>query len=151
MRHIQRLRHVRNVSSSTSSGTEAVQLALRLARGATGRNRILKFEGHYHGWADSILVELSPHRRGGRPHDSPRPVLASRGQTPNSLDNLVVAVWNSIAALEQALAKHPNEVAAVTMEPVLLQQRLLNAQARLLGEGARNQRGSIEPCSSSMR
>ena len=117
--HIQRLVPCAERVAFTSSGTEAVQLALRLARGATGRNRILKFEGHYHGWADSILVSYHPTAEEAGPHDSPRPVLASRGQTPNSLDNLVVAVWNSIDALEQALAKHPNEVAAVIMEPVL--------------------------------
>jgi glutamate-1-semialdehyde 2,1-aminomutase len=54
--HIQRLVPCAERVAFTSSGTEAVQLALRLARAATGRNRILKFEGHYHGWADSILV-----------------------------------------------------------------------------------------------
>jgi glutamate-1-semialdehyde 2,1-aminomutase len=117
--HIQRLVPCAERVAFTSSGTEAVQLALRLARAATGRNRILKFEGHYHGWADSILVSYHPTAEEAGPHDSPRPVLASRGQTPNSLDNLVVAVWNSIDALEQALTKHPNEVAAVIMEPVL--------------------------------
>jgi glutamate-1-semialdehyde 2,1-aminomutase len=117
--HIQRLVPCAERVAFTSSGTEAVQLALRLARAATGRNRILKFEGHYHGWADSILVSYHPTAEEAGPHVSPRAVLASRGQTPNSLDNLVVAVWNSIDALEQSLAKYPNEVAAVIMEPVL--------------------------------
>jgi glutamate-1-semialdehyde 2,1-aminomutase len=116
---IQRLVPCAERVAFTSSGTEAVQLALRLARAATGRNLILKFEGHYHGWADSILVSYHPTAEEAGAHDSPRPVLASRGQTPNSLDNLVVTVWNSIDALEQALSKHPNEIAAVIMEPVL--------------------------------
>jgi glutamate-1-semialdehyde 2,1-aminomutase len=117
--HIQQLVPCAERVAFTSSGTEAVQLALRLARAATGRNRILKFEGHYHGWADSILVSYHPTAEEAGPRNSPRPVLSSRGQTPNSLDNLVVAVWNSIDALEQALDRHSNEVAAVIMEPVL--------------------------------
>lgn len=102
-----------------SSGTEAVQFALRLARAATGRSRILKFEGHYHGWVDSISISYHPSAADAGPHDSPRPVLTSRGQTPNSADNLVISVWNSITALEHAFKAYPGEIAAVIMEPVL--------------------------------
>jgi glutamate-1-semialdehyde 2,1-aminomutase len=103
----------------TSSGTEAVQFVLRLARAATGRSRILKFEGHYHGWVDSISISYHPGAAEGGPHDSPRPVLTSRGQTPNSADNLVISVWNSVTALEDAFRAYPGEIAAVITEPVL--------------------------------
>ncbi len=103
----------------TSSGTEAVQLALRLVRASQGRNRILKFEGHYHGWVDSVLISYHPSQNDAGFHDSPQPVLASRGQVPNSVDNIVIAVWNSIDALEASFREHPDEIAGVIMEPVL--------------------------------
>jgi glutamate-1-semialdehyde 2,1-aminomutase len=91
----------------TSSGTEAVQGALRLARGFTGRNLILKFEGHYHGWVDSVLLN---YRGAG---------LNSRGQVPNALDNIITMPWNSREAVEAAFAAHGAEIAAVITEPVL--------------------------------
>jgi glutamate-1-semialdehyde 2,1-aminomutase len=91
----------------TSSGTEAVQAALRLARGFTGRNLILKFEGHYHGWVDSVLLS---YRGEG---------LGSRGQVPNALDNVVIAPWNSPEHVERAFAERGAEIAAVITEPVL--------------------------------
>ena len=96
----------------SSSGSEALQAAWRLARAFTGRNLVLKFEGHYHGWLDSVLIGYKP-----RPGEVGRPSLGSRGQVPNSLDNIVVARWNSVEEVESALARH--EIAAVVMEPVL--------------------------------
>jgi glutamate-1-semialdehyde 2,1-aminomutase len=89
----------------TSSGSEAVQLALRLARAFTGRTKILKFEGHYHGWMDSALVG---YRATG---------LESRGQVPNALENVVVAEWNDLPSVAALLDRH--EIAAVICEPVL--------------------------------
>ena len=117
--HLQTLAPCAERVAFSSSGTEAVQLAFRLARAATGRNLILKFEGHYHGWIDSVLVSYHPTAEQAGPHDSPRAVLASVGQTPNSADNLVIAVWNNISALERAFTEHSDEIAAVIMEPVL--------------------------------
>ena len=91
----------------TSSGTEAVQGALRLARGFTGRNIVLKFEGHYHGWVDSVLLS---YRGEG---------LGSRGQVPNALDNLIIVPWNSPEHVERVFAERGSEIAAVVTEPVL--------------------------------
>jgi glutamate-1-semialdehyde 2,1-aminomutase len=68
----------------TSSGSEAVQLAHRLARAFTGRNLILKFEGHYHGWMDSALLGYRPAADQLGPLDGPPTTLTSRGQVPNS-------------------------------------------------------------------
>lgn len=89
----------------TSSGSEAVQLALRLARAATGRNLILKFDGHYHGWLDSVLI--------GYRHTG----LGSKGQVPNAMENVVIVDWNDLAQVEKAFAEH--SIAAVITEPVL--------------------------------
>jgi glutamate-1-semialdehyde 2,1-aminomutase len=94
------------------AGTEAVQLSWRLARAATGRETILKFEGHYHGWSDGVLVSYHPRRE-----ELGRPAIQSRGQVANTADNVAVAGWNSLDAVERALAA--GGIAAVVMEPVL--------------------------------
>jgi len=105
--------------SFTSSGTEAVQLAWRLCRAFTGRNLILKFEGHYHGWMDSALISCHPAGDEAGPRESPTPVAPSKGQVPNAVENVAVAVWNSLEAVERVMARRGGEVAAVVMEPVL--------------------------------
>ena len=101
----------------TSSGSEALQIVMRLARAATGRNLILKFEGHYHGWMDSALLSYHPLADEVGPAESPNVVAASKGQVANAKDNVVVARWNSAEAVEEALQRY--SIAAVVMEPVL--------------------------------
>ncbi|MCE5308005.1 MAG: aspartate aminotransferase family protein [Acidobacteriales bacterium] len=103
----------------TSSGTEAVQLAHRLARAFTGRPLILKFEGHYHGWVDTALHSHHPSMEEMGPIENPHVVPGSRGQVSNAADNVVVAPWNRIDVLERLLDRHAGKVAAVIMEPVL--------------------------------
>ncbi|HSE96594.1 MAG TPA: aspartate aminotransferase family protein [Methylomirabilota bacterium] len=103
----------------SSSGSEAVQLAHRLARAFTGRNLILKFEGHYHGWIDGALVSYHPGPEGLGPRETPRPILGSLGQVPNVVDNVLVAPWNRLDVLERLFAERPGQIAAVMMEPVL--------------------------------
>ena len=103
----------------TSSGTEAVQLALRLVRAASGRDRVVKFEGHYHGWADSVLISYHPAAEEVGPREAPHAVLGSRGQVANSAENVAISVWNSLDALEATFARYPGEIGAVIMEPVL--------------------------------
>jgi len=103
----------------TSSGSEAVQLAQRLARAFTGRPLILKFEGHYHGWMDSVLHSHHPALEQTGPRERPHVVRESVGQVPNSVDNVIVAPWNDVDLLERLLAEHSAKVAAVIMEPVL--------------------------------
>ncbi len=99
-----------------NSGTEIVQVALRLARAATGRQKYLKFEGHYHGWADSVLVSSHPTKEEiEAAHGAPIPVGA--GQRPH--DDVVVAQWNDRAGVEQAFASHGHEISAVICEPIL--------------------------------
>lgn len=94
-----------------SSGTEATMSAIRLARGATGRDLILKFDGCYHGHADSLLVKAGS---GGATFSIPD----SRG-VPASLAALTVTVpFNDLDAVAAALQRHPDAVAAVIVEPV---------------------------------
>ncbi len=103
----------------TSSGSEAVQLAMRLARAHTGRNLILKFEGHYHGWMDSALVSYHPARGQTGAVENPNVVLPSKGQVANAAENVIVAPWNRPEMLEQMFARRGAEIAAAIMEPVL--------------------------------
>jgi glutamate-1-semialdehyde 2,1-aminomutase len=91
------------------TGTEMVQAALRLARAATGRTRFVRFEGHYHGWLDNVLVAVA--------EDGARP--ASAGQPPEALADAIVLPWNDLGAVEQALARHGDDTAAVRMEPMM--------------------------------
>jgi glutamate-1-semialdehyde 2,1-aminomutase len=92
------------------SGTECVQAALRLARGVTGRDKFVRFAGHYHGWLDNVLVKVE----GGRA----RP--ASAGQVASHLDDSFLLPWNDLGAVEDLLAREGDQVAAVMMEPVML-------------------------------
>ncbi len=104
----------------TSSGSEAVQLALRLARAHTGRNLILKFEGHYHGWFDAVLLSHHPSAEQVGPLERPRVVAESSGQAPNAAENVIVLPWNRQDLVEQTFAERGGEIAAVIMEPVLV-------------------------------
>src|SRR5687767_11080878 len=94
-----------------NSGTEATMSALRLARGVTGRSKIVKFEGCYHGHGDSLLVKAgSGVATLGLP-DSP-------GVPPTLARETITAPYNDVAALEQIFAEH-KDIAAVIIEPVV--------------------------------
>ncbi|MCZ2148569.1 MAG: aspartate aminotransferase family protein [Bryobacterales bacterium] len=103
----------------TSSGSETIQLAHRLARAFTGKRLILKFEGHYHGWMDGALHSYKPPENETGPLEAPRTVPGSRGQVANSMENVVVAPWNRPDVLENILDAHKGGIAAVFLEPVL--------------------------------
>jgi glutamate-1-semialdehyde 2,1-aminomutase len=99
-----------------NSGTEIVQVALRLARAATGRSKVLKFEGHYHGWDDHVLLSYHPtEEQIARAHG--RPVHVGRGQLP--ADHTVIAQWNDIESVRAAFAEHDGEIAAIICEPLM--------------------------------
>ena len=102
-----------------NSGSEAVQMALRLARGYTGRQKFIKFEGHFHGWMDSIAVSTGPAPDMMGPREAPTPVLGGAGIARNVLDNVILMPWNDLAVVEQTLAKQAHEVAAIITEPIM--------------------------------
>ncbi len=101
-----------------SSGSEVAQAAMRLARAATGKHVILKFEGHYHGWFDNILWSTAPGANEAGPAEAPVKVAGSRGQEPAA--DLDVLGWNDLAALEARLAR--GDIAGVIMEPAMCNQ-----------------------------
>ncbi|WP_134733215.1 aspartate aminotransferase family protein [Amycolatopsis nivea] len=96
----------------SNTGTEAVQVALRLARAATGRRRILKFAKSYHGWHDTVYAGMSDGDRSAEP--------ASKGQSPSVLDDLVVARFNDVALASRLLNESvERDIAAVLVDPVM--------------------------------
>ena len=103
-----------------TSGTEAVLMAMRLARAFTGRDKILKFEGHYHGWSDQAYISARPSLNEAGPADEPVPVAGSPGIPASVLQDVVVAGWNDLGALEAAFERHAGQIAAVIMEPVMV-------------------------------
>lgn len=102
-----------------SSGTEVVQAALRVARAHTGRRRVLKFEGHYHGWLDNILVSFHPTPAEAGPRQGPNVVPVTAGQPPAAYSDTMTLPWNDSALLEQTIERHKDELAAVIMEPMM--------------------------------
>src|SRR5262249_4458942 len=110
------------------SGSEMVQAALRLARAATGRNIVIKFEGHYHGWLDSIHWSIAPPLEQAGPADAPTPVPGSIGQDLLAGKHIEVLPWNNLELLATRLARA--DVAAVIMEPAMC-----NTSAILPGDG----------------
>ncbi|MFO1161342.1 MAG: aspartate aminotransferase family protein [Reyranellaceae bacterium] len=103
-----------------TSGTEAVLMAMRLARAFTGRDKILKFEGHYHGWSDQAYISARPPLNEAGPADAPVPVAGSPGMPASVLEDVVVCGWNDLDLLRQALERHPGEIAGVLMEPMMV-------------------------------
>ena len=120
----------------TSSGSEAVQIALRLARAATGRSLILKFEGHYHGWMDSVLLSYKPRREELETSAFSAPILGTRGQVHNAADNLLVIPWNDIASLREVFQEHGSQIAAVISEPVLCNSGCIEPEEEFLAQMA---------------
>ena len=103
-----------------NTGTEAVMAALRLARGVTGRHKILKFEGHYHGWYDDLLVStnaLPPSALGLR--SDPIKIPDSSGLNRTALDDTIVVPWNDLTALERAIQTNPGQIAAIITEGIM--------------------------------
>lgn len=105
------------------SGSEAAQAALRLARAATGRPTIVKFEGHYHGWFDNVVWSVAPPASDFGPIDKPAHVPASPGLDPNAGAAIDVVVWNDLDRLRARLRQ--GDVAGVIMEPIMCNQNVI--------------------------
>ena len=95
-----------------NSGTEACMSAIRLARGATGRHKVIKFDGCYHGHADSLLVKAGS---GALTFGHPD----SAGVPPAFTEHTIVLPYNDLSAVEAALEANRGEVAAIILEPIV--------------------------------
>ncbi|WP_317855197.1 aspartate aminotransferase family protein [Chakrabartyella piscis] len=103
----------------TNSGTEATLLALRIAYGYTGKYKIGKFEGHYHGGYNQVLVSVNPPISEAGDIENPTPILESRGVEPSQLENTIILPFNDLESCTKILEKHQTELAAIIMEPIL--------------------------------
>ena len=101
----------------TNSGTEATMDAIRVARGVTGREKIVKVEGGYHGHHDEVMISMKPPISEAGPADSPRSIPSTAGITRAVLGDTIVIPYNNAAALERVLAA--GDVAAFIVEPVM--------------------------------
>lgn len=100
-----------------NTGSEAIHACVRLARSATGREKVLRFTGHYHGWYDGIAwgfsgVKTSPDGRS-------LPVPMSLGQPSSDASNIVAVEWNDAEAVTNAFRKCGGEIAGVIAEPIM--------------------------------
>ena len=100
-----------------NSGTEATLHAIRLARGVSGRTKIAKFEGGYHGSHDVVEVSVAPPLDKAGPASAPRSVSTAGGASPNAAGEVVVLPYNDENAAERLLARHRRELACVIFDP----------------------------------
>jgi glutamate-1-semialdehyde 2,1-aminomutase len=117
-----------------SSGTEATMHAVRLARAATGRDKIIKFEGGYHGLHDSALVSVKPH-----PPQMISAISRIRSKFPvvsesrrPSIANVVISTFNDLETVERRFKENPNEIAAIILEPIMMNVGLCMPQPGFL-------------------
>ncbi len=116
------------------SGSEMVQAALRLARAYTGRPKVVKFEGHYHGWFDTILVGVAPPLDGPESKDAFALDLPSAGQSRAAAEDVAVLPWNDPEAVRRYLEAHADGTAAVIMEPILCNTGVIDPRPGYLDE-----------------
>ncbi len=115
--HVCRRFHVDRVKFSMT-GLDATLFAVRLARAVTGRRRILKFEGCYHGSHDALMVSIKPRKEVSGDPKRPNPVPSSKGLLKELVEAAVVAPFNDVAATEALAAEHADEIAGIVLEPV---------------------------------
>jgi glutamate-1-semialdehyde 2,1-aminomutase len=96
-----------------STGTEVTMVAIRIARAATGRTKILKFDGHFHGLSEPFLF-----KRAEPTAESDAVVPSSGGVTESAAADVVMVPWNDLDAVDAAFERHPGQIAAIIAEPV---------------------------------
>src|SRR5260370_32697218 len=97
------------------SRTEVTMHACRIARAATGRDKILKFEGSYHGLHDTALFSVKPKAEEYGDPDAPNSVPGGAGVPKTSLENVVVASFNNLNSVEKRFKQYPGQVAAIIL------------------------------------
>jgi len=103
----------------TNSGSEAVGSAVRIARAVTNRRLIIRFEGHYHGWQDTVYWSNHVDPKEAGPAESPRPVRSGPGVPQELGDTMIVLTWNDPESFVRVMKERGEEVAAVITEPAV--------------------------------
>lgn len=114
------------------SGTETVMHALRLARSATGRNKIFKFEGHFHGYADALNFSVAPPLDQAGPAHAPLAYPESSGGPASAGGDIIIIPFNDVQALDDVFAAHGQEAAALVLEPINYDQGCITPKAGFL-------------------
>jgi len=120
----------------SSVGAEGTMHAIRFARAFTSKNKIMKFEGCYHGSHDNLLVSIKPSKAKSGPPDKPTPVPATLGLPANVLANTLVAPFNNLDAVEKILSENSGDVAGIILEPIAMNMGFIQPQKGFL-EGLR--------------
>lgn len=101
-------------------GSEAVQTAFRVARARTGKQKFLRFEGHYHGWLDNVCYGLSGASEADLgSKELPQKIAWTNGLPEGSANEFVLLPWNDLALVEKTVAAHAHEIAAIITEPIM--------------------------------
>lgn len=101
-------------------GSTAVQTAFRIARSKTGKNKFIRFEGHYHGWLDNVAWGISsPSKEALGSEENPTVFAWSQGLSSNSQDDFIVLPWNNLELVQKVLESRHDEIAAIITEPVM--------------------------------
>ena len=103
-----------------NSGTEATLHSIRIARAATTRDRIIKFEGGYHGLHDAALVSVKPHLEDVGDFKAPNSVPGGMGVPKASLANVLIASFNDLDSVEFRFNQYPGEIGALILEPIMM-------------------------------
>lgn len=118
-------------------GSEAVQTAFRIARAKTGKQKFLRFEGHYHGWLDNVcwgISAKSAEALGSR--EEPNVFAWTEGLPEGARNEFIILPWNDLPLLKQTIEKHHHELAAVITEPVMCNSGCIEPEEGFL-EGLR--------------
>lgn len=115
----------------TNSGSEAVHAAIRLARAATGRTKVLKFEGHFHGWLDNIYLSVKPLGPQGL-SNAPWTARMAAGQPASVVEDVVVATWNDPKGFTDLMSSYGNDIACIILEPYPTNNGCMEAAAGFL-------------------
>ncbi len=127
--------HIDRIKFSMT-GLDSTLFAIRLARAVTGRTKILKFEGCYHGSHDSLMVSIKPRPDQQGNAKRPTPVPASKGLLPDLVRSALVAPFNDIDAVETLAREHADELAGIILEPIPMNMGYIHPRPGFL-EGLR--------------
>ena len=109
-----------DVVSYQGTGTEANMVIFRMVRAYTGKDKIIKFEGHYHGWSDEEMISFAPDSiKMMGPRTKPWKTLGSAGQLVKATEDIIVLPWNDLAAVQKTLKRQKHEIAAIITEPIM--------------------------------
>ncbi len=116
-----------------NAGSDTLQYAVRMTRTYTGRRKVVKFEGGYHGWADALAISTNPDLDAAGPGSSPNAVADTSGVLPAILENTIVLPYNDLDAASERLEREKGDIACVIVEPIIQGHAILPRPGFLKG------------------